>query len=238
MRWTGFISLLALGSLTVSAQAGILFGRHHKKDADVPALIATLKTERDEHKRAAAAEELRQFEVAGHGDIVPALIDAALGDASASVRSEAVQSLGKIRPVSQEAGWALEQAASKDDSGKVRWHARTLLLTYRLAGYRSPKDDAPAAKSQPTNREPPLAGSAQTAPQVKSQAVIMAPPQPVQAAIAEPVPLPAPPAVSTSRPARQRLFGGSRPAPNVVNPSTAEPPLLPKDGDGPALPPG
>lgn len=47
-----------------------------------------------------------------------------------------MQSLGKLRPVSQEVGWALEEA-TKDKAIRVRWQARTSLMAYRVAGYRS-----------------------------------------------------------------------------------------------------
>src|SRR5262249_62419110 len=72
----------------------------------VSELIGTLKLDKDENKRASAAEELRQFDPKAHPDVVPILVDTLLNDPKPGVRAEAAHSLGKLRPVSQEAGWA------------------------------------------------------------------------------------------------------------------------------------
>ena len=82
----------------------------------VPELIVIVKTDKDESKRAAAAEELRQYDPAANPDIVPVLIDVLMNDAKPAVRTEAAETLGKLRPVSQEAGWALEQAVESNHS--------------------------------------------------------------------------------------------------------------------------
>src|SRR5262249_54097821 len=74
------VLMLAL-ALAAPASAGIIFGRKAKKpdpQTRVPELIATLKTDRDEGKRARAAEELTQFDPAAFPDLVPALIGALL----------------------------------------------------------------------------------------------------------------------------------------------------------------
>lgn len=232
MRWCRFLLVAtALAVSSIPCRAGIFFGHHSRsKAADVPALVMALKTAPDERKRAAVAEEMRQFDPAAHPEIVPALIDAALGDAKAAVRYEAVQSLGRLRPVSQEAGRALELAASKDDSTRVRWQARTLLFQYRMAGYHSPKTDAPADRA--AHRESQMVAPGEPGPAPKGPVVIMAAPEPVRTA--------------ESRSPLHWLFtkGHSTPAatstgtPSRFGPSTAEPPLLPREGDGPALPPG
>jgi len=126
-----------------------------KPEERVPQLLITVKTDQDEHKRSQAAEELRQFDPAVFTDIVPTLIDVLRNDKSAGVRVEAIQSLGKLRPVSTEVGQALEQA-EKDSSMRVKIQARSSLLQYHLAGYHSPKkiDSPPVLQSG----EPPLAG--------------------------------------------------------------------------------
>jgi hypothetical protein len=159
------------------AAAGILFGKKAPKPNPaerVSELIGTVKLDKDENKRATAAEELRHSDPKAHPDVVPILIDVLLNDPKPSVRSEAAQSLGKLRPVSQEAGWALEQAVAKDASMRVRLQARTALLSYQWAGYQSQKTadgptlfpkDAPPAKPAPVlppTSEPPLAPPAPT----------------------------------------------------------------------------
>lgn len=158
--------LLALLSLAVPASAGI-FGKKEKPDPKVrvPELIATVKNDKDESKRAAAAEELRQYDVAAFPDIVPVLIDVLLTDPKPAVRSEAADSLGKIRPISQEAGWALEQALAKDGSMRVRLRARYALMSYHWAGYQGkpkespapPKDAKPAVPAPPPAKDAPKA---------------------------------------------------------------------------------
>jgi hypothetical protein len=145
-------------AVTVSpARAGI-FSKHKVNPADrVPTLIATLRAEPDEHKRVSAAEELRQYDPSMFPEIIPTLADAASRDSKSSVRLEAIQSLAKLRPVSQRAGSALEQA-THDESMRVRLQARTLLWQYHLAGYHGGKTPD---ISEPTNtirtEEPPLA---------------------------------------------------------------------------------
>src|SRR5438045_1169020 len=81
--------------------------------------------------------DLREFARHAFPEIVPALIDVLKHDQKAAVRAEAAQTLGKIRPLSQEAGVALEEAVS-DPSWRVRWQARPALRAYRSSGYRGP----------------------------------------------------------------------------------------------------
>ncbi len=149
MRCPWLVALVVSATLAPPATAGILFGRQAKPNPAerVPQLLATLKTDQDERKREAAAEELREFDPGAHPVIVPGLISALQQDAKAGVRLEAAQSLARLRPISQQAGWALEEAAARDASLRVRLQARTLLLQYRISGYRS----------KGTSEEPPLA---------------------------------------------------------------------------------
>jgi len=128
----------------------------------VPELVNSLKADPNEGKRAAAAEELREFDPKAFPEIVPVLIEAVQRDPKPEVRTAAVQSLGKVRPVSQEAGWVIEQALANDSSLKVRMAARTTLWQYQMAGYRSVKGDGPqlnppGGPSLATTQEPPLA---------------------------------------------------------------------------------
>jgi hypothetical protein len=111
----------------------------------VSQLIVSVKTDKDEDKRSDAAHDLRDFDPAKNPEIIPILIDVVQNDTKASVRAEAASTLAKFRPVSQEVGMALEHA-TKDASFRVRWQARSSLMSYRLAGYRSsskPDESAP-----------------------------------------------------------------------------------------------
>ena len=193
MRYFVLIIVLLVADLASPAQAGILFGR--KKDKPdpktrVPELIATLQADKDGDKRARAAEELRNYDPNAHPGIVPALIAALQSDSKPAVRSEAVQSLGKLRPVTQAAGDALEQALATDSSMRVRLQARSSLLGYHWAGYRSGKKNEVPPLSQPASKEPPVII---TAPATNAPAPLKAVPvppakKPVPAVLTPPVP--------------------------------------------------
>lgn len=189
-----------LVTLPLSAHAGLFFGKKAAKPDPakrVPELLATVKTDGDESKRAAAAEELRQYDPTAYHDVVPVLIDVLLHDAKPAVRAEAAASLGKLRPVSQEAGWALEQAVAKDTSMRVRMQARTALLLYRMSGYHSAKVEEPRAGQ---SKEPPLADPGPAPPAVKTTTAPPTGPRlvPMPAPSAEP-PL-APPTMPVQKP--------------------------------------
>jgi hypothetical protein len=153
---------IAIISLTLilanEGYAGIgLFKRPPKPDPaeHVPALIKTLKTDPEDRKRASAAEELRDYDAKAFPEIIPALIEALQNDSSISVRLEVVTTIGKIRPISQTAGYALEQAAHGDSALRVRGLAKTVLWDWRVFhGYRSGK---PPANQPMQTEEPPLA---------------------------------------------------------------------------------
>jgi hypothetical protein len=214
---------VALAAVAVSADAGI-FKKHPKANPAerVPALISVLKTDKNEDKREDAAEELRHFDPLAFPEIVPVLIDALQHDPKSSVRLEAAHSLAKMRPISQEVGLALEEAAAQDAALRVRLQARSLVLQYRISGYHSPKSGEPVVvKSGPKVGEPPLADGAPLAP------------------IAVPT--------TTGNPAqarktlRERLFPSSDPTPSSTlapsnPPVLTVPPSLPRDA-GPDLAP-
>jgi hypothetical protein len=150
------VPLLLLPLLADSSSAGIIFGKKNKKPTPaerVPELLAVIKTDGDENKRAAAAQELRQYDPNQFPMIVPVLVDVLLTDKKPGVRAEAAQTLGKIRPVSQQAGLALEQALTGDSSMRVRLQARSSLLQYHWSGYHGNKKD----ELMPQTKEPPLA---------------------------------------------------------------------------------
>lgn len=237
------------------ASAGI-FSRKPKPTAEkVPELLVQLKSGTDESQRTGAAEELRQFDPKSHPEIVGGLIDALGKDASAGVRAEAAASLGKLRPISQQIGYALEQAQSNDGAMRVRLAARQALLQYHLVGYRSSGKADGAADKNGTQPVSGTNGGAAPLGQVKSPQnptrIVMTPYGPfretAEPPLADPPALPKAPPVATpvSRPKGQApaqlvplpepklqpIPGASwTPAP------TAKPPQSPENS-GPALPP-
>jgi hypothetical protein len=159
-----YLLLIALGLPMVAAlpaTAGPLFGKHNKSNPAerVPQLIVTLKTDKDDGHRAEAANELRDFDATKFPEMVPVLADIARSDPNVSVRAEAVQTLGKLRPVTREAGWAIEDA-TRDSAIRVRLQARTSLMSYRLSGFHSDKPPEAVANTPPA----PASGSAPIAP--------------------------------------------------------------------------
>lgn len=156
LRALWLIPLVLLPALASPSYAGIFFGKKPRKPTPaerVPELLAQVKSDGDESKRAAAAQELRQYDPGQFPMIVPVLVDVLLNDKKPVVRAEAAQSLGKIRPVSQQAGMALEQALSNDSSMRVRLQARSSLLQYHWSGYHNTRKD----DLVPQTKEPPLA---------------------------------------------------------------------------------
>ena len=155
MRGHRFILAVLLPiAVALPARAGIFsFGKPKGNPAErLSQLIITLKTDRDENRREKAARELRDFDPVANPDIVSVLVDVLQTDSKASVRAEAAQSLGKLRPVSQTVGWALEEA-TKDASLRVRMQARSSLVSYRISGYRSePKQAEVPARPEATSR--------------------------------------------------------------------------------------
>ena len=154
--WLVPLMLIPLGASTSSA--GVIFGKRATKKTPTPAervpeLLVQVKNDGDESKRAAAAQELRQYDPVQFPAIVPVLVEALLTDKKPGVRAEAAQSLGKLRPISQQAGMALEQALSNDSSMRVRLQARSSLLQYHWSGYHNVKKD----DLVPQTKEPPLA---------------------------------------------------------------------------------
>jgi hypothetical protein len=195
------LPLLASLLMTAAAQAGILFGKQKPNPAQrVPQLITILKTDPSESAREKAAAELREYDATAFPEIVLVLVDVLQHDARPGVRAEAAQSLGKLRPVSQEAGQALEEA-TKDSSLRVRWQARSSLLSYRLGGYRSQKPPEGAAGKIPGY---PPSGRVSASGSSSSYIVGETPPPPLA---------PEPPAPAPARAAR----------PPVIQPTRAEP---------------
>lgn len=240
MRRLCVMALLLLLTVWVRPAHAQLFGRRTRANPAqrVPELIVTLKTASEERKRVRAAEELRDFDARTYSEIVPVLIDALKSDPKQAVRMEALSTLAKLRPVSQAAGQAIEKAAAGDESWRIRLHARSVLVGYRLAGYSSggadKTDVASTSGSLPrprrvTTAEPPLADPPA---RTSEPPLLPAPPIVEQPAGSGPdlpaVPFPPP---TSGRPA---LLAPPAPAPTV-----APGPLLPtpsSETGGPTLP--
>jgi hypothetical protein len=239
-RWLviAFLAVPLVAMLAEPSRAGIIFGR--KKDkidptTRVPALIATLKNDKDADHRSNAAVELRTYDPMAFPDIVPALVSALQNDAKSGVRIEAALSLGKLRPVNQAAGEALERAVSTDPAMRVRLQARSTLMQYHWAGYRNGKasDIPPLAPAKDALKGgetlPPAVQTTPTPSRFPStNEPPLAPVEPIPTPVSRPMPIPMPVEVKPM-PMPSRL-DPSRPAPM---PSPAASP----DGEaGPALP--
>jgi hypothetical protein len=191
--------------------AGVFFGKKQVRvdpATRVQQLLAIIKTDGDETKRSSAAEELRDYDAAQFPEMIPILADVALSDQKVSVRAEAAHTLGKLRPISQQAGSALEQAASKDSSLRVRLAAKTALMGYYMAGYKSnPKQ----LNSFPSTKEPPLADPVTQGPTlVQPQA--QQPPVPTIRTSPNPVPV-QPARVGSTQTVEPPLAGPLPPSP-------------------------
>ena len=222
MRFRLAAALVLTASLAGDAEAG-LFKKGAKPDPAkaVPLLIETLKTSKDDDKRAEAAEELREYSAKEYPEILPALIDALGGDSSTTVRVDAADSLGKLRPITQKAGYALEQALQHDSTIRVRVAARTSLWLLNLEGYRGGK-----VADSTESAEPPLAGA--KAPPKSPPAVAVLPKGPPKEGLK-----PAVPHATSFQSAEPPLAPPLRPAK-----SDLPPPLLPARPDSPpAVPP-
>jgi HEAT repeat protein len=202
MSCRNLLVAVLLLSLAGPASAGLIFGKRKPKPSPaerVPELINIVKSDGDENKRQNAVEELRQYDPSAFAAIVPALIEALLTDKKPAVRAEAAQSLGKLRPISQEAGQALEEALHGDSSMRVRLQARSALLQYHWAGYHGGKDVPPVepALKDPPSTPPAVSTSARPPTRIMPQAVPV--PLPQQPTTREP-PLAAP--LSPATPAK------------------------------------
>jgi len=230
------------------ANAGFFSRKPKPNPAErVPELLIQLKTHTDETQRSNAAEELRQFDPKSYPEIMTGLIGALSKDASPSVRSEAAASLGKLRPISQQAGYALEQAQNNDGSIRVRMAARQALFQYHIVGYRSggrPEMNADKGATQPVSAPPAASGPVGIVktPQTPTR-IIMTPQGPFRETseppLADPfvLPKPLPPATPVARPkgpAPAQLVPADAPKLKPVPPNSAKPPTA---NDGPSMPP-
>jgi hypothetical protein len=202
-------------ALAAPTHAG-LFKKSAKPDPAtyVPALIETLKASKDEKARAAAAAELDEYDAKAFPDILPSLMEALSSDPSSGVRSKAAESIGKVRPITPAAGYALERAAADDKSLSVKVAAKMALMKYRVLGH-MPGTRVEAALVQ--SAEPPLAAAGPTVKATPAGTVLRPtpPPAPVTDSLTIP-PVRVPPTEVV--PDNQSI---SKP----VDPQTGEPPL-------------
>lgn len=236
MKGRMLLTLLLAAALAGPALAGLFNNNKKQKivpSERVPELLSILKNDGDETKRLEAAEELRQYDPVAFPQIFPALMEALHADPKPSVRAEAAQSLGKLRPVSMIVRQALEHARDKDSSMRVRLQARSSLLSYYWAGGYSNTIKEPATQG----KEPPLANShvPKTIPsnRVQSQEIqpvdiskgidfdpsLVPQPKSTQNEPANPSPKPG---VNTAAPSLFRFLHSSSAKPAV---KTTEPPL-------------
>ena len=124
-------------------------------------LLTILRSDLNEDNRTHAAEELGRADGNRFPEVTVLLIEALKSDPKPSVRAEVVDSLAKIRPVTKEAGKALD-AAKEDGSFKVRWHARTAVRVYHSAGYQEQEKKVAATPSKSASSAPQF--SAESAP--------------------------------------------------------------------------
>src|SRR5439155_27115369 len=130
----------------------------------------------------------------------------------------ALTPLARYRPVSQPVGAALEAAAAKDASWRVRLQARTTLVSYHLAGYHAAKKTEPVpqpaiAPAATLGRPAPVVNAPKT-----SEPPLAIPPAP--GGVPNVVPTTPAPTTWTRPPQTTPVTDAAQPMP----PRTAEPP--------------
>lgn len=237
--------------LASPAPAGFFSKKPKPNPAErVPELINTLKGSSDESKRQEAADELKQYDPNAFPQIMPALIEALTKDGSTAVRSEVASSIARMRPINQQAGYALEQAQNNDPSLRVRMSARQGLIQYNLVGYRGgkppeqqPQDKAATPGTAPNApAQPPQPAYGRANPHRGQFPETAEPPladQPGPRTPAIPVSRPRQPATPPAVPPMQPLPGGPSAQPVELPGVPMVPPAAPAKpatNDGPALP--
>lgn len=183
--------------------------------------LVTLKSDRDEKNRTAAAVALRSVDPRNDSDVLPTLMTSLQQDPSAGVRAAVAETIGKLKPISAEAGATLEQAVVGDPSEPVRKAAQAALWQYHLNGYRSTAANA----AVPQTAEPPLA---------KPKSIPQAMPAPSVPAVLTSQVKPTPAPVAAPPVARPISTGIGR---GAIYPQTIEPPLAkPKTEVKPPVP--
>jgi hypothetical protein len=153
-------------AVNLQASASFPFGKKTKTDPvkRLPELVVQVQTDQDERKRANAAEELRHFDPQQFPDLVPLLIEVLKNDAKPTVRLEALQSLSKIRPTTQEARQAMDKAAASDTSLRVRLQARTSLMFYSVSAPAPKKNEQGPVLTPVRPNDPPVVANPKKGP--------------------------------------------------------------------------
>ncbi|MGL6074098.1 MAG: HEAT repeat domain-containing protein [Fimbriiglobus sp.] len=219
-RWVLLAAVVGFVGGEVSARPidfglGLLKRRQAKPDpvSRAKQLIETLKSDPDEAKRRAAALELRGMDPRNNADVIPALTLSLQKDPSPIVRIEAIDSLGKLKPVSQTAGLAMESALETEPDAKVRDSIKAALWQYHLNGYKTPSGSVPLAIQGGGDNTPGTTTSSKsTMPRPTDTAF-----QPIKNSVGKIMP-----AATSTEPA---LAPKKLPAPNNVPPKSIE---LPK----------
>ncbi len=146
---------------------GGLFGRKMRAEpARIRQLAEILRSEPDEKKRKAAVAELAEADPRVHPEIIPALAAALRKDASAAVRLDAAEAIGRYKIVFPTAGLALEDTLESDAAAAVRGAVKEALWEYHLLGYRSARGFAGFAGQ---TAEPPIAQPPRPAEPITSE---------------------------------------------------------------------
>lgn len=205
-----FLFALAAVVPADAGPGGLLVRKPKVSEEKTRILVETLKSDPDEKKRKAAADELGGADPRVSPDVAPALVDALRKDKSSAVRVEAAEALRHLGEVFSQAGVALEAAVESDPAPLVRLAAKRTLWEYHLNGYRTAKG---ADGSAGQTIEPPIASPAG--------------PRPVAAFIpAPPVVMPKVPPVA-SAPAPRLPAVASQPADPAPGPQLFWPYFLP-----------
>ena len=144
----GVVGLVATERPAPAIDFGLGLFKRRTTKVDTPLskakqLVETLRSDPDEAKRKDAATELKGLDPRTNPEIVPGLVASIQKDPSPAVRIKAVEALGEVKPVSEQAGLALEAAAKADPDAKVREAIGAALWQYHLNGYRTPDSGSP-----------------------------------------------------------------------------------------------
>jgi hypothetical protein len=133
-------------------------------------------------------------------------------------------------------GRALDQAAQKDSSWRVRWQAKSAAQQYHKAGLLAGPPSA--AGPIPTTSEPPLAEPALAEPPADPAPPLLAPPRPLPESRRQPAPAQTyPPAGRGPQPTLSPYGVRLVPAPEAAQPLAATPVARPGSPLVPAEPP-
>jgi HEAT repeats len=170
--------------------------------------LDTLRSDPEEKKRKAAAENLASVDPRTTIELMPTLNAAMQQDPSATVRATVIDTVGKLKPINQESGAILELVVVSDPVEGVRKSAQAALWQYHLNGYRATSLTSPGSQTA----EPPLAKP--KAPPTAVAPTLVSKKSEQAAAKSEPKPQP-----SLFRPITTGVGRGA------IYPQTIEPPL-------------